>query len=69
MTTSEIASNIRAELGRKRISQRELARQLGISPTAMHMRLRGETRIPSDELVQIAQLLELDPAELLKGAA
>lgn len=66
---TELLGNILAQMGRKRVSQRALARQLGISPTAMHRRLRGETRLRTDELLQIAALLDVDPAALVQRAA
>lgn len=69
MSEIDITGNILAELGRRRISQRTLAKELGLSPTAVHMRLRGQTRISSDELVKIAALLDVEPGSLLKAAS
>lgn len=68
-TSDHIIDNIRAELGRRRISQRELARRLGISSAAMNQRLTGVTRLPADDLVRIAAVLQVDPAALLKESA
>ena len=69
MSTDTIAGNILAAMGRQRVSQRTLARELGLSPTAVHMRLRGQTRITADELVKIAALLDVEPSALIGDAA
>lgn len=69
MSTEILAGNILAAMGRRRVSQRMLARELGLSPTAVHMRLRGQTRISSDELVKIAALLDVEPGVLLRTAS
>jgi transcriptional regulator with XRE-family HTH domain len=67
--TDTVAANIRAEIGRQRISQRKLAGALGMSPAAMSDRLTGKTPIDVNELHAIAGALALDVSELLKDAS
>lgn len=56
-------------MARKRISQRAIAAHLGISQPAMSARLSGRTPIDVGELLTIADALEVQPAQLLDGAA
>lgn len=67
--TDHIRRNIKAELARRDITQRELASHLGISSAAVNQRLSGVTRISTDDLVRIAQLLGVDASSLLKESA
>lgn len=70
MTTAAIVgANIRAELARKRISQRQLADLLGMSGTGVSKRLSGITPIDVDELQQIAQFLDVPVSMLMQDAA
>lgn len=64
-----IADNIRAEMARHRVTQRDLAAALDLSPAGINRRLTGFTRISADELVSIASALGVKPAQLLDGAA
>ena len=60
--TSERAKQIAKRLQRVResraISQRQFAKNLGISQTLMGFYERGERRIPSDVLAEMAEMLE-----------
>jgi transcriptional regulator with XRE-family HTH domain len=67
--SQQVVSNIRAEIARRRVSQRVVAERLGISQPAFSARLAGKTSLDIDELFAIADLLEVDPAALLGGAA
>lgn len=60
------ATNVRAELGRQRLSQRRLARAIGYSPAKLYRRLSGEVRITLDELQLIADALQV-PRKNLEG--
>jgi transcriptional regulator with XRE-family HTH domain len=54
-TLSEhVAAEIRADLGRQGISQRQLAVRLGVSPMWVSGRLSGETAISLDDIVLMA---------------
>jgi hypothetical protein len=54
-----VATEIRAELGRQRISVRELGRRLGLPSNSMHQRLANGAHIDVGELHQIARLLSV----------
>lgn len=64
-STAHLRGNIKAEAARRGISQRALAEGVGISPTAMHMRLRGVTRITTDDLYRIADVLGVEVSSLI----
>ena len=64
--TSEIvASNIRAELARQRISQRDLAEKLGRSVMFINRRVTGEGFSDLDTLDDIAAALGVSRDDLL----
>src|SRR4051812_46032760 len=65
-TLSErVAEEIRAMLGRKHMSQAELARKLGQGPMWVSERLRGVQTIDLMDLERIADALEVSPLELI----
>lgn len=64
-----VLANIRAELARRSISQKELARRVGQSQKYVSRRLRGETALSLDELVAWADAIGVTVAELLVVAA
>jgi transcriptional regulator with XRE-family HTH domain len=61
--TTEAA--IRAEMARRGVLQKDIARVLGISTQGVSERLNGHTRITVDELVQIAALLDVEVGALV----
>lgn len=63
------AANLRAALARRRMSGRELARQLDKPPMWVHRRLAGEQAITIDDLTLIAGVLGITPASLLEQAS
>jgi transcriptional regulator with XRE-family HTH domain len=65
----EVMRNIRVEMTRHDITQAQLADLLGISQVAVSKRLRGVVPISVAELLHVAQLLHVTPADLLKDAA
>jgi DNA-binding Xre family transcriptional regulator len=66
VTLSErVAEEIRAMLGRQRMSGRQLASKLGVSQTWMSTRLAGTTPIDLNDLERIAGILDVDVFELL----
>lgn len=68
--SSTTGANIRAELARRGLPQRSLARHLGLSTTVISKRLSGATPIDVNELEVIAEFLGMTVAELLgKDAA
>lgn len=64
-----VADNVRAEMARRKKSQRDVAEALGTSQPAIYRRLAGEVAFDVDELGAIAALLEMDPRDLLPSAA
>jgi transcriptional regulator with XRE-family HTH domain len=65
-TLSErVAEEIRAMLGRKRMSGRQLATKLGVSQTWMSTRLSGTTPIDLNDLEKIARVLDVEVTDLL----
>lgn len=64
LSKRDIASELRAEMGRQKISARELARQLNVSPSYMARRVSGETPISADELRAAAFVLRVPIASL-----
>ena len=48
------------------ISQAEIARHLGIDPSAVSYLLSGKRELKARELIPLAQKLKVEPMELLK---
>lgn len=63
--TGAVAAEIRGELARRLISQREVAVALGVAPMYLSRRMRGETAFDIEEIAAIAQLLDCPIADLL----
>ena len=61
MTTT---NNIRAEMARHRVRQRDLASRLGISQQAMSNRLNGITPLTAKEIQTIADEIGCTPQDL-----
>ncbi len=55
--TQSLAAELRAELARQRLSQRELAKRLGTSQAWVSRRLVGEVEPTPEEISQIAGAL------------
>lgn len=64
-----VASNIRAEVARRRINQTDLADLLGLSQAAVSRRLAGITPMRLDEIAVIADLLDCPVSHLVTDAA
>lgn len=60
-----VAEELRALLARRRISGRQLARELGESPSWVNFRLTGHTAIGLNDLQRIAEVLQVTPTDLL----
>lgn len=52
-----VRTEIKAELARQEISQRDLARRLHKSPNKIHNRLNGTTRLSAADVEEIAREL------------
>lgn len=68
-TTAELRANLRAELARRDLSQREMAEHLGLSQGSVSSRMRGEIDFTVPELLAVAEWLEVPAAALLGTAA
>lgn len=64
-----IAEEVLALLGRRRMSQIELARRIGKSHTYVGRRLNGETAFDTDDLEKIAGALGVSVVDLLPASA
>jgi len=62
---AEIGERVHQVMWRKRVSQRELARALGIDPAAASLRLRGLIAWKFTDLVIVARLLDVGLGELI----
>lgn len=60
-----LGAEVRAWLGRRNVSQRQLARMLGMNPTALNFRIQGKRSFDVTELLKIAALLDISLAQLL----
>jgi transcriptional regulator with XRE-family HTH domain len=63
--SDRVASNVRAELARRRLSQQALAAALGVSQTHVSRRLVGKVAFDVEELHAVADFLGLRVAALL----
>ena len=64
-----VAANVRAELGRNRISQVKAAAAIQMSAPALSKRLNCQLPFTIDEIDAIAVLIGMDPAALLAEPA
>lgn len=63
------ASNLRAELARQNKKKSEMALLLGISPAAVTRRVSGETALDVNEVVALAEWLDIPVTDLIGGTA
>lgn len=67
--SGKVAEEIRAMMGRRRMSGRDLARALEVSPSWVSYRLTGSQEIGVNDLARIAQVFGVPLAELLPASA
>jgi transcriptional regulator with XRE-family HTH domain len=67
--TETVAAEVRAELGRAKISSSELARRLGRSHSYLYRRIRGEVAFDVEDLSAIATELDVPVSRFIKTAA
>lgn len=65
--TDRVASEVRAQMARIRMTQTALAVVLGLPQSAVSNRLRGKVSFSVDELELVAGALGVHPAALLGG--
>lgn len=67
-TTRRVTDGIRDRLRAAKISQEQVASALQLSQQAVSRRLAGDVDLSVAELTTIAELLDVEPAELLEVA-
>lgn len=60
LVTETVASNVRAELARKDMTQAQAALNMGISKQAMSSKVNNKTAFTLIELGRLAQMLDID---------
>ena len=66
--TESVAGEIRAEMARQRITQRDVARRLEVIEAWLSRRLNGHVSLNLDELEQISKALQIPMVELIRRA-
>lgn len=70
MTTNvAVGASVRAELARRKLTQGDVARWLGISQASVSDRLKGKTPFRIDELMTIAEEIGIPLAAMLTEKA
>lgn len=62
-----LSANIRAELARNKLTQKNAAHVLHIKPVSLSNRLSGNTEFKFSELISLAELMKISLTELLEG--
>lgn len=68
-TDQRVAANVRAEMGRRALSQSALAERIGCTQQSLSRRLTGRTSFSVSELDRIADALQVSVKTLLGAAA
>jgi transcriptional regulator with XRE-family HTH domain len=66
--TDVIANNVRGERARRRLTQAELAEQVGWPRTTVHEVESGRRRLGPDDLVALCRVFDIPLVELCRGA-
>lgn len=69
LLNDRVRGNIRAEMARRSVSQRKLARALGISQSSLNRLLGGHQLLRVADVEHIASVLMVDPDRLLCESA
>lgn len=56
---------IRVRLAEQRLSQRQLARLIGLEPSAVSLMFRGKRKMSAEEAAAVSRLLNVDVEELI----
>lgn len=64
-TTQRVAANLRAELARRHLTQRDLAKALGVTQQAISQRMLGRIAFDVNQLGAAAEFLGITPEQLL----
>ena len=63
-----VAAELRAQKARRRLSDVEIARRLGVGETWVGRRMTGRVPITLDDLDELCEVLEILPIELMPDA-
>jgi len=66
--TEAVAAELRAELGRQRLSMREFSRRSRLPLTTLQRTLSGKRAIDVDELFEICDWLEIEAGDIIEAA-
>lgn len=66
--TLAVAEELRAQMARKRVSGRALAKQLHVSAQWVSQRTKGVVALSTIEIQRISECLDIEPRDLLAGA-
>ena len=64
--TERVSANVRAEIARKRLTQTEMAKALGMTQQMLSRRVNGYVEFSVNELVALATLLGTTTEHLLR---
>lgn len=67
--SDSVAAEVRAEMGRQRLSQRQLAARLGWDPRMLSRRLNGEVAFSTSDLDAISDALSIPLSTLTSPRA
>ena len=65
--SQHVVENIRAEMARYRVTQKELANALGLTQAAVSARMSGKTSWQLDDLIPVANVLGVGLGTLIFG--
>lgn len=66
--THRVAAEVRAEMARQRVNQREVAKILGVSQPQVSQRLRGEIAFDTEELEKLARAFQVSASQFVPDA-
>jgi len=66
--SNTVGATVRAEMARRRVTQRQIAEALGLSQTQISRRLAGEVAFNVDELAVVADFLGVAISTLVVSA-
>lgn len=68
VSRASVAAEIRAELGRQNLAQKDLAAATGIKAATLSRRLAGTRALPVEEFTAICRALSVDVADIIRRA-
>ena len=59
------ANKLLGKIREAQLSQCEVAKRMGISPSALYHKISGKSQFTRDEIIKLCDILALDDAELM----